>query len=175
MSTVYVYIPVTKKLQTEKYVKYSFPQLVGLELQRSKMYEIWYSVIACDCVSGISLNCAHPTYPLAPSPDSSVRIYVLSVATDPLPLLPPNWFLRVTNRPATAPAAATLWECHNLSHRNLVATVIFPALYSVLRKTAILLFLVLKHWYIRQSYEGDSPYQFLYMGLGAGNWENDER
>jgi hypothetical protein len=48
----------------------------------------------------------------------------------------------VTNRPATAAAAAaTLWQCHNLSYRNLPATVIDPVLYRLLRKSSPVFFL----------------------------------
>lgn len=101
MPTVYVYIYIfvrTKREQRVKYVKHSFPQLVSWGLYRTEMYEICLCLIACDCVSGISLNRVHPSSPLAPSLDISVRIYVMPVWTD-LPSTVTKLISRVTNHP----------------------------------------------------------------------------
>jgi hypothetical protein len=91
----------TKREKRVEYVKHSSPQLVSRGLWRTEMYEICLRMITCDCVSGISLNCVHPSSPLAPSPDISGRpyVYVMSVRTDP-PSTATKLISRVTNHPA---------------------------------------------------------------------------
>lgn len=67
----------------------------------------------------------------------------------------------VTNRPATAAAAAaaaTLWECHNLSYRNLPATVIDQGFfYSVLRKSGPVFLIAQKNRYKQSIDYNTSP------------------